>query len=47
MKYEVKTDATLMHIHFKQLGITKYARDEFIDIANVIGKQFNKSCNSP
>ena len=29
----------MMHIHFKQLGITKYSRGEFIDLANVIGEE--------
>ena len=38
MHGKTKDNATLVHIHFKQLGLTKYARTESIHLVDVIGK---------
>ena len=38
MHDQTKANATLVHIHFKQLGLTKYARTESIHLVDVIGK---------
>merc|ERR1711879_351623 len=36
MHGNTKANATLVHIHFKQLGLTKYARTESIHLVDVI-----------
>ena len=36
-------DGTLLHVHFKQLGITKYSRQELYGIMDLIGEGPNCS----
>ena len=31
--------AILMHIHFKELGLTKYSRDEIYSMVDAIGEE--------
>lgn len=35
---DLKTNASLVHIYFKELGVVKYSRDELYGIMDVIGR---------
>ena len=39
IKDKTREKAVLMHIHFKELGLTKYSRDEIYSMVDVIGEQ--------
>ena len=39
IKDVTREKAILMHIHFKELGLTKYSRDEIYSMVDAIGKE--------
>ena len=39
IKDKTREKAVLMHIHFKELGLTKYSRDEIYSMVDAIGEQ--------